>query len=108
MFLVTSHCLLNKLIMLYISGVGNDNDGILVLGATNIPWVLDAAIRRRFEKRIYIPLPEEHARLMMFKLHLGNTRHTLTEDDLKSLANKTDGYAFFMLLITHSHMFYLF
>jgi len=28
-------------------GVGNDTDGILVLGATNIPWVLDSAIRRR-------------------------------------------------------------
>ena len=31
----------------YNTGVGNDNDDILVLGATNIPWTLDAAIRRR-------------------------------------------------------------
>ena len=46
----------------FVKGVGNDNDGILVLGATNIPWVLDAAIRRRFEKRIYIDLPDAHAR----------------------------------------------
>ena len=33
--------------LVQMQGVGNDNDGILVLGATNIPWVLDAAIRRR-------------------------------------------------------------
>lgn len=35
----------------YKIGVGKDDDGILVLGATNIPWGLDSAIRRRFEKR---------------------------------------------------------
>ncbi|PNF39287.1 hypothetical protein B7P43_G16695 [Cryptotermes secundus] len=74
-------------------GVGSDNDGILVLGATNIPWVLDAAIRRRFEKRIYIPLPEEHGRLTMFRLHLENTAHTLTEEDLRKLAKNTEGYS---------------
>lgn len=63
------------------------------MGATNIPWVLDAAIRRRFEKRIYIGLPEEHARATMFKLHLGDTPHTLTEDDFKQLASLTEGYS---------------
>ncbi|XP_071057503.1 vacuolar protein sorting-associated protein 4 [Onthophagus taurus] len=79
--------------LVQMQGVGNDNDGILVLGATNIPWVLDSAIRRRFEKRIYIPLPEEPARLTMFKLHLGNTPTHLTEEDLRVLAKKTEGYS---------------
>uniref|UniRef100_A0A0K8TSC7 vesicle-fusing ATPase n=1 Tax=Tabanus bromius TaxID=304241 RepID=A0A0K8TSC7_TABBR len=79
--------------LVQMQGVGNDTDGILVLGATNIPWVLDSAIRRRFEKRIYIPLPELHARVIMFKLSLGNTPHCLTEQDLKELAGKTEGYS---------------
>ena len=35
--------------LVQMQGVGNDMEGILVLGATNSPWVLDAAIRRRFE-----------------------------------------------------------
>ncbi|CAL1268153.1 unnamed protein product [Larinioides sclopetarius] len=79
--------------LVQMQGVGNDNDGILVLGATNIPWVLDAAIRRRFEKRIYIPLPDEIARLAIFKFNIGNTPHSLTEENFKDLARKTDGYS---------------
>ncbi|KAK5623938.1 hypothetical protein CRENBAI_025428 [Crenichthys baileyi] len=73
--------------------VGNDNEGILVLGATNIPWTLDSAIRRRFEKRIYIPLPEDHARSFMFKLHLGSTPSELVEEDFVTLGRKTEGYS---------------
>ncbi|XP_031627015.1 vacuolar protein sorting-associated protein 4B [Contarinia nasturtii] len=79
--------------LVQMQGVGNDMDGILVLGATNIPWVLDSAIRRRFEKRIFIPLPEEHARLTMFKIHLGSTSHVLSEENLKELAKNTEGYS---------------
>lgn len=79
--------------LVQMQGVGNDTDGILVLGATNIPWALDAAIRRRFEKRIYIDLPEEHARTEMFKLNLGMTPHMLTEQDIRSLGQRTDGYS---------------
>ncbi|XP_032816654.1 vacuolar protein sorting-associated protein 4A isoform X1 [Petromyzon marinus] len=79
--------------LVQMQGVGVDNDGILVLGATNIPWTLDSAIRRRFEKRIYIPLPEEQARLSMFKLHLGNTPLSLSETDFRDLGKKTEGYS---------------
>lgn len=61
-----------------------------MLGATNIPWVLDAAIRRRFEKRIYIPLPEEEARYSMLKMNIGQTPNTLSEKDLKALAVRTN------------------
>ncbi|XP_062251590.1 vacuolar protein sorting-associated protein 4B-like [Platichthys flesus] len=79
--------------LVQMQGVGNDNEGVLVLGATNIPWTLDSAIRRRFEKRIYIPLPEEHARSFMFKLHLGSTPNNLTEADFNTLGQKTEGYS---------------
>lgn len=47
----------------------------------------------RFEKRIYIPLPEEHARSFMFKLHLGSTPNDLKEADFVTLGKKTEGYS---------------
>uniref|UniRef100_A0A8C5GVH6 vesicle-fusing ATPase n=1 Tax=Gouania willdenowi TaxID=441366 RepID=A0A8C5GVH6_GOUWI len=79
--------------LVQMQGVGNNNEGVLVLGATNIPWTLDSAIRRRFEKRIYIPLPEEHARAFMFKLHLGSTPNQLADSNFNELGKKTQGYS---------------
>jgi vacuolar protein-sorting-associated protein 4 len=79
--------------LVQMQGVGNDMEGVLVLGATNVPWELDAAIRRRFEKRIYIPLPDIHARTAMFKLRLGKTPNCLTEDDFFELGKATEGYS---------------
>mmetsp|Transcript_7392 Transcript_7392/g.8454 ORF Transcript_7392/g.8454 Transcript_7392/m.8454 type:complete len:455 (-) Transcript_7392:373-1737(-) len=77
--------------LVQMDGVGKKSDNVLVLGATNVPWELDAAIRRRFEKRVYIPLPEAEARTYMVKLNLGDTPHSLTEDDFDQLGTITNG-----------------
>lgn len=68
-------------------------DGVLVLGASNVPWELDPAIRRRFEKRIYIPLPDIHARTAMFKIRLGKTPNELSEEDFIELGKTSEGYS---------------
>ncbi|XP_041375745.1 vacuolar protein sorting-associated protein 4-like [Gigantopelta aegis] len=79
--------------LVQMQGVGTNNEGVLVLGATNIPWTLDSAIRRRFEKRIYIPLPEANARTEIFKIHLGTTPHQLNDDDFRDLGKRTEGFS---------------
>ena len=78
--------------LVQMQGVGVDDD-ILVLGTTNVPWMLDAAIRKCFEKRIYISLPEEAARKRIFQLHIGNVPANLSSQDLTDLAHGTDGYS---------------
>ena len=79
--------------LIQMQGVGKDDKGILVLGATNIPWGLDPAVRRRFQKKIYISLPEAKARKLMVKLNLGDTYNDLTDEQLEILGNLTEGYS---------------
>ncbi|KAJ6477295.1 AAA-domain-containing protein [Mycena vulgaris] len=79
--------------LVQMNGVGHDDTGVLVLGATNIPWQLDNAIKRRFEKRIYIPLPGPEARRHMFELHVGETPCEMASKDYRTLADQTEGYS---------------
>ena len=65
---------------------------VTVMAATNRPWDLDDALRRRFEKRVYIPLPNEKGRLQLFNLNLKKIEvdKNINYDKLVKL---TDGYS---------------
>ncbi|XP_043479792.1 fidgetin-like protein 1 [Leptopilina heterotoma] len=70
-----------------------DKDKILVLGATNRPYELDEAARRRLVKRLYIPLPELEARVQIVDNLLKNERHELTNEDIEEIGRLADGYS---------------
>ncbi len=65
---------------------------VYVIGATNKPWALDEAFIRRFQKRIYVPLPDKKARLALLKILTRKIK--LAEDvDLARLAERLEGYS---------------
>jgi vacuolar protein-sorting-associated protein 4 len=76
-------------------GVGIDNEGVTVLAATNLPDEIDAALRRRFEKRIYVPMPGPRARRRVLRLCLGRDPEQvrLTERELTAAAERAAGYS---------------
>ena len=65
---------------------------VIVVAATNRPWDLDEAFRRRLEKRIYIPLPSDKGRQQLFDINLKG----INIDggvDYQELCRKTKGYS---------------
>ena len=65
---------------------------VVVLGATNRPWDLDPAFRRRFEKRIYVPLPDKEGRREIFRIHVRGIE-IASDVDFDELATLTEGYS---------------
>lgn len=68
-----------------------DASRVLVLAATNMPWAIDEAARRRFVRRQYIPLPEAPVRGEQLKTLLGHQKHNLSKKDIQVLVELTDG-----------------
>lgn len=78
-------------LLIQMDGLGSSGDGgnVTVLGATNLPWNLDEALRRRFEKRIYIPLPDEKQREELFRINLRDSKLDASVN-IQELAKKTE------------------
>ncbi|KAI9004084.1 P-loop containing nucleoside triphosphate hydrolase protein [Gaertneriomyces semiglobifer] len=80
--------------LIQFDGCGTDNeDRILLIGATNRPAELDEAARRRFRKKLYIALPEAVGRRKIVDHLLVNEKHSLTTQDVDRIVELTDGYS---------------
>ena len=69
-----------------------EGERITLIGATNLPWELDFALRSRFEKKIHVPLPEKEARSLIFETHMEDVEVSPTID-YDELADLTEGYS---------------
>jgi len=70
---------------------GKKGEFVLFLASTNTPWDIDDAVISRFEKRIYVPLPDEDARMGILRIQLAKKGFEF--DDYDWLVEKTKGYS---------------
>ena len=75
-------------------GFRGNSDGILFLGATNVPWALDSAFRRpgRFDRTIFVPPPDRIARKFILKRVLED-RPVVNDLDLRPIIERTPGFS---------------
>ena len=59
---------------------------IVIVGATNLPQLIDPAILRRLGTKVYAPCPNLKQRYQLIRLHLKSVRHVITDDEIKKLA----------------------
>ncbi|KAF9581105.1 hypothetical protein BGW38_001996, partial [Lunasporangiospora selenospora] len=74
-------------------GTTGEEDRILLVGATNRPQEIDEAARRRFQKRLYVPLPESAGRHGMIQNLLRSQHHDLTSEQILDICERTKGYS---------------
>lgn len=79
-------------LLVQMDGVNTEEKVVMVLAATNFPWEIDEALRRRLEKRIYIPLPNEEGRVALLKINLRDVQVDESVN-LELISNRLKGYS---------------
>lgn len=87
-----SRGLINQLLA-EMDGANGENDGVLILGATNAPWHLDSAFLRpgRFDRLLFVPPPDAEARKEVARIHA--REKPVVNLDEETLSKKTDGFS---------------
>ena len=79
--------------LVQLDGTGTSKGRVLCVGATNRPSELDEAARRRFVKRLYIPLPERPDREVLIRNLLRKNCHSLSDREIVKLSENTKGFS---------------
>lgn len=76
-----------------LDGIGSDNEGVYVLGATNHPWDVDPALRRpgRLDRTLLVLPPDQSAREAILTYHLRD--RPVANIDVRRIAKRTEGFS---------------
>ena len=77
-----------------LDGYSQNNEGVLILASTNVPWAIDSAFLRpgRFDRMFFVPPPDKIARAAILR-HEMNGRPSEDDIDFELIASKTVGYS---------------
>jgi len=80
--------------LIELDGIDSNNDKVLIIGATNLPWEVDSALRRpgRFNKVLFVTPPDKKARVKLFELNMkGKPYEKLDYERLAELTKQYSG-----------------
>ncbi len=82
-----------NVLLVELDGGTDRNEGVFFLGATNMPWKVDPALRRpgRFDRVVFVPPPDAAARLAILEIHLDGIPQSKL--DLKKLVAITRDFS---------------
>ncbi|GMH38739.1 hypothetical protein BSKO_06623 [Bryopsis sp. KO-2023] len=78
-------------LLIQLDGLGRSSEQVFVLTATNLPWELDAALLRRLEKKIFVPLPCPESREAIFRAAISD--RVPADFSMKDLGSLTEGFS---------------
>jgi katanin p60 ATPase-containing subunit A1 len=77
-----------------LDGLANKEEDsfVLTIAATNVPWLLDSAILSRFQRRVYVPLPDAETRRAILEIQINRRGHK-SKCSIDELVKRTQGYS---------------